>query len=102
MISISVFLQVKFTGIYYNPKLSDVMKLDSWEKSMQGVEDLLMMLTELGDTVTTRELIMEDHKQLEQAPYRCLAPLAPAPATAPAPVPAFVTALQGAGLLPRC
>ena len=84
----------------YNAKLSDVMKPDSWEKCMQGVEDLLMMLEELGDTVTTGELILEVHEQLEQVPYRCPAPApAPAPAHAPAPPPAPPPAIQTISLL---
>ena len=69
-----VHLKVKFAVIAalfdYNPKLSDAMKPDSWEKCMQGVEDLLVMLEELGETVTTGELILEDHEQLEEEPYR--------------------------------
>merc|ERR1719397_1691774 len=59
-----VHIKVKFAVIAalfdYNPKLSDAMKPDSWEKCMQGVEDLLKMLEEEGDAVTTGETILEE------------------------------------------
>merc|ERR1719228_533755 len=69
-----VHLKVMFAIIAalfdYNPKLSDAMKPDSWEKCMQGVEDLLIMLEEQGDNVGTGEHIMEDSEQLDEAPYK--------------------------------
>merc|ERR1719318_2364855 len=69
-----VHLKVKFAVIAalfdYNPKLSDAMKPDSWEKCMQGVEDLLAMLEEYGDEVTTGELILEEQEQLHEAPFK--------------------------------
>merc|ERR550534_3110292 len=69
-----VHIKVKFAVIAalfdYNPKLSDAMKPDSWEKCMQGVEDLLKMLEEEGDAVTTGEAILEEQEVLEEAPYK--------------------------------
>ena len=69
-----VHIKVKFAVIAalfdYNPKLSDAMKPDSWEKCMQGVEDLLKMLEEEGDAVTTGETILEEQEVLEEAPYK--------------------------------
>merc|ERR1719228_2705989 len=69
-----VHLKVMFAIIAalfdYNPKLSDAMKPDSWEKCMQGVEDLLIMLEEQGDNVTTGEQILEDSEQLDVPPYK--------------------------------
>jgi len=69
-----VHLKVMFAIIAalfdYNPKLSDAMKPDSWEKCMQGVEDLLVLLDEQGDNVTTGEQILEDSEQLDVPPYK--------------------------------
>merc|ERR1719397_737447 len=69
-----VHIKVKFAVIAalfdYNPKLSDAMKPDSWEKCMQGVEDLLKMLEEEGDAVTTGETILEEQEVLDEAPYK--------------------------------
>jgi len=69
-----VTIKVKFAVIAalfdYNPKLSDAMKADSWEKCMQGVEDLLAMLEEFGEAATTGELILEEQEQLEEAPFK--------------------------------
>merc|ERR1719268_700692 len=69
-----VHIKVKFAVIAalfdYNPKLSDAMKPDSWEKCMQGVEDLLKMLEEEGDAATTGEAILEEQEVLEEAPYK--------------------------------
>jgi len=54
----------------YNAKLSDAMKPDSWEKCMQGVVDLLAMLEEFGEAVTTGELILEEQEQLDEASFK--------------------------------
>merc|ERR1719192_255821 len=54
----------------YNPKLSDAMKPDSWEKCMKGVEELLDLLDEQGENITTGEHILEENEQLDKAPYK--------------------------------
>jgi len=46
------------------------MKPDSWEKCMQGVVDLLAMLEEFGEAVTTAELILEEQEQLDEASFK--------------------------------
>jgi len=69
-----VHFKVKFVVIAalfeYNAKLSDAMKPDSWEKCMQGVVDLLAMLEEFGEAVTTGELILEEQEQLDEASFK--------------------------------
>merc|ERR1719342_1831635 len=54
----------------YNPKLSDAMKPDSWEKCMKGVDELLDLLEEQGDNITSGEHILEENEQLDVAPYK--------------------------------
>ena len=67
-------IKIKFAIIAalfdYNPKLSDAMKPDSWEKCMAGVDTLLDMIEEFENVVTTGELIMEENEVLEAQPYK--------------------------------
>lgn len=69
-----IHIKIKFAIISalfdYNPKLSDAMKPDSWEKCMNGVEELLDLLTEQGENITTGEHILEENEQLDTAPYK--------------------------------
>merc|ERR1719209_1822877 len=69
-----IHIKIKFAIIAalfdYNPKLSDAMKPDSWEKCMKGVEELLELLEEEGDAVTTGETILEEQEVLDEAPYK--------------------------------
>ena len=69
-----IFIKIKFAIIAalfdYNPKLSDAMKPDSWEKCMKGVEELLDLLDEQGENITTGEHILEENEQLDKAPYK--------------------------------
>jgi len=67
-------IKIKFAIIAalfdYNPKLSDAMKPDSWEKCMAGVDALLDMIEEFENVVTTGELIMEENEVLDSQPYK--------------------------------
>ena len=69
-----IHMKIKFAIIAalfdYNPKLSDAMKPDSWEKCMKGVEELLDLLEEQGDNITSGEHILEENEQLDIAPYK--------------------------------
>ena len=69
-----IHIKIKFAIIAalfdYNPKLSDAMKPDSWEKCMKGVEELLDLLDEQGENITTGEHILEENEQLDRAPYK--------------------------------
>merc|ERR1719150_242833 len=69
-----IHIKIKFAIIAalfdYNPKLSDAMKPDSWEKCMKGVEELLDLLDEQGENITTGEHILEENEQLDKAPYK--------------------------------
>jgi len=69
-----IHIKIKFAVIAalfdYNPKLSDAMKPDSWEKCMKGVEELLDLLTEQGENIQTGENILEEKEELDRAPYR--------------------------------
>merc|ERR1719348_1868556 len=59
-----IFIKIKFAIIAalfdYNPKLSDAMKPDSWEKCMKGVEELLDLLDEQGENLTAVEKLDEE------------------------------------------
>ena len=67
-------IKIKFAIIAalfdYNPKLSDAMKPDSWEKCIAGVDTLLDMIEEFENVVTTGELIMEENEVLEAQPFK--------------------------------
>ena len=69
-----IHIKIKFAIIAalfdYNPKLSDAMKPDSWEKCMKGVEELLDLLDEQGENITTGEHILEENEQLDKPPYK--------------------------------
>ena len=69
-----IHIKIKFAIISalfdYNPKLSDAMKPDSWEKCMSGVEELLDLLDEQGENITTGEHILEENEQLDSVPYK--------------------------------
>merc|ERR1719320_1859055 len=69
-----IHMKIKFAIIAalfdYNPKLSDAMKPDSWEKCMNGVDELLDLLEEQGDNITSGEHILEENEQLDVAPYK--------------------------------
>jgi len=54
----------------YNPKLSDAMKSDSWEKCIEGVDNLLDLMAEHDDVITTGNLILDDNEVLEEPPYK--------------------------------
>merc|ERR1719370_2138935 len=69
-----IHIKIKFAIIAalfdYNPKLSDAMKPESWEKCMNGVDELLDLLEEQGDNITSGEHILEENEQLDVAPYK--------------------------------
>jgi len=54
----------------YNPKLSDAMKVDSWEKCIEGVNTLLDLLKEHEDEITVGSLILDENEVLDQTPYK--------------------------------
>merc|ERR1719383_262039 len=54
----------------YNPKLTDAMKPDSWEKCIAGVDNLLDLLAEHADVIITGNLIMDENEVLESQPYK--------------------------------
>merc|ERR1719383_141905 len=54
----------------YNPKLSDAMKSDSWEKCIDGVDNLLDLMAEHDSIITTGNLIMDENEVLDQEPYK--------------------------------
>merc|ERR1711981_801403 len=54
----------------YNPKISAAIKPEYWEKCMPHVEQLLTMIDENREQVTTGDGIAEDSEVLEEAPYR--------------------------------
>merc|ERR1712142_872282 len=54
----------------YNPKLSDAMKSDSWEKCIEGVDNLLDLMAEHDGVITTGNLILDDNEVLEEPPYK--------------------------------
>lgn len=54
----------------YNPKISAAMKPEYWEKCMPAVEQLLTMIDENKEELTTGEAILEDNESLEAKPYR--------------------------------
>merc|ERR1719192_680913 len=64
-----IHIKIKFAIIAalfdYNPKLSDAMKPDSWKKCMKGVEELLDLLDEQGENITTGEHILEENELLD-------------------------------------
>jgi len=66
-------IKIKFAIVHalfdYNPKMSDAMKPEYWEKCMTGVEDLIDLLTE-HDDITTGEHISEESESLAVAPYK--------------------------------
>merc|ERR1719414_1611533 len=69
-----VHIKVKFAVIAalfdYNPKLTDAMKPDSWEKCIAGVDNLLDLLAEHADVIITGNLIMDENEVLESQPYK--------------------------------
>merc|ERR1719483_1625877 len=69
-----IHMKIKFAVISalfdYNPKLTDAMKPDSWENCMAGVDELLDMLEEQGDNVTTGDHILEESEVLDEAPFK--------------------------------
>lgn len=54
----------------YNPKLSDAMKVDSWEKCIEGVNTLLDLLEEHEEEITVGSLILDENEVLDKAPYK--------------------------------
>ena len=46
------------------------MKPESWNKCKKGVDELLDLLFEHGDNITTGEHILEENEQLDKAPYK--------------------------------
>jgi len=54
----------------YNPKLSDAMKPDSWEKCIEGMDNLLDLLQAHEDAISTSSAIMEENEVLDTAPYK--------------------------------
>ncbi len=73
-LGVGMAVKIKFaivSGIFdYNPKISAAMKPEYWEKCMPAVEELLEMVENNPDTLTTGEGIMEDSESVETAPYR--------------------------------
>jgi len=67
-------IKIKFAIIAalfdYNPKLSDAMKPESWEKCIEGVNDLLDQMAEHTNVITTGNLIMEENEILDQEPFK--------------------------------
>ena len=61
-----MLIKIKFAIIAalfdYNPKLSDAMKADSWEKCVDGVDNLLELLMQHDNVITTGNLIMEENE----------------------------------------
>ena len=54
----------------YNPKLSDAMKVDSWEKCIEGVNTLLDLLEDYEEEITVGSLILDENEVLDKAPYK--------------------------------
>jgi len=69
-----MLVKIKFAIIAalfdYNPKLSDAMKSDSWEKCIDGVDNLLDLMAEHDSIITTGNLIMDENEVLDQEPYK--------------------------------
>merc|ERR1719438_387147 len=69
-----IHIKIKFAIIAalfdYNPKLSDAMKPESWDKCVKGVEELLDLLDEQAENITTGEHILEENEQLDKQPYK--------------------------------
>merc|ERR1719458_2315669 len=69
-----VHIKIKFSIIAalfdYNPKLSDAMKPDSWEKCIEGVDSLLDLLEEHADKITIGALITDENEVFDVEPYK--------------------------------
>lgn len=69
-----MFVKIRFAIISslfdYNPKLSDAMKSDSWEKCIEGVNTLLDLLHEHESDITVGSLILDENEVLENGPYK--------------------------------
>ena len=67
-------IKIKFSIIAalfdYNPKLSDAMKPDSWEKCIEGVDSLLDLLEEHADKITIGALITDENEVFDVEPYK--------------------------------
>lgn len=58
------------TAIFdYNPKISEPMKIEFWDKLLKAQQDLLAILLSQKENVTLAYGITEDQEQLETAPY---------------------------------
>merc|ERR1711970_880876 len=69
-----ILVKIKFAIISalfdYNPKLSDAMKVESWEKCISGVDNLLDLLCEHEAVITTGSLILDENEILDKSPYK--------------------------------
>jgi len=69
-----ILVKIKFAIISalfdYNPKLSDAMKVESWEKCINGVDNLLDLLCEHEAVITTGSLILDENEVLDKSPYK--------------------------------
>lgn len=58
------------TSIFdYNPKISEPMKADFWERLLKAQQDLLSILLSQKESVTMAYGITEDQEQLEKSPF---------------------------------
>ncbi|KAL5278443.1 EIF3C family protein [Megaselia abdita] len=58
------------TAIFdYNPKISEPMKIEFWDKLLKAQQDLLAILLSQKESVTLAYGITEDQEQLETAPF---------------------------------
>ena len=69
-----MLVKIKFAIISalfdYNPKLSDAMKVDSWEKCIDGVNKLLDLLQEHEAVITTGSHILDESEVLDKPNYK--------------------------------
>ena len=54
----------------YNPKVSSAMKPEYWEKCMPAVEELLKLLTDNAEDLTTSDSITDEAEVFAEKPYK--------------------------------
>lgn len=73
-LGIGMAVKIKFADISaifdYNPKISAAMKPEYWEKCVPAVDQLLDMIGNNTDCLTTGEHILEDSESFETKPYK--------------------------------
>lgn len=71
--NIAIIVKILFsiiTAIFdYNPKISEPMKIEFWDKLLKAEQELLQILLNQKETITLAYGITEDQEQLETAPY---------------------------------